>query len=70
MGPLELESWASCAPGGAVRAILVGKSRCLILDVICMCATCKRVVYALKFTTDYRPAPMRTGNLISTPRKS
>jgi hypothetical protein len=24
--------------------------------------------YALKFTTDYRPAPIRTGNLISTPR--
>ena len=51
MGPLELESWASCAPGGAVRAILVGKSRCLILDVICMCATCKRVVYALNLIT-------------------
>jgi hypothetical protein len=31
MGPLE--SWASCASGGAVRAILVLKSRCLVSDV-------------------------------------
>ncbi len=30
----------------------------------------KHCYYALNFTTDYRPAPMRTGNLISTPRKS